>query len=66
MNILGAINAGEIIAFVLYFLLVIGIGIYFFLRGKSDSGEKGFFIVIEVSGKCLLNALSLHYLTFIK
>lgn len=39
-----SIKAGEIVAFVLYFMLVIGIGVYFFLRGKSDSGEKGFFL----------------------
>ena len=39
-----SLKAGEIVAFVLYFLLVIGIGVYFFLRGKSDPGEKGFFL----------------------
>ena len=38
------IKAGEIVAFVLYFLLVIGIGIFFFFRGKGDTGEKGFFL----------------------
>ncbi|MBO7390642.1 MAG: sodium/proline symporter [Clostridia bacterium] len=37
-------NAGEVIAFVLYFLLVIGIGIFFFIKGKGDTGEKGFFL----------------------
>jgi len=40
----GAINAGEIVAFVLYFVLVIGIGIFFFIKGKSEVGEKGFFL----------------------
>ena len=45
MNYLIAdINAGEVIAFVLYFLLVIGIGIFFFIKGKGDTGEKGFFL----------------------
>ena len=44
MNIICAVNAGEIVAFVLYFLLVIGIGVFFFVKGKSDSGEKGFFL----------------------
>ena len=45
MNLIMAeVNVGEIIAFVLYFLLVIGIGIFFFLKGKGDSGEKGFFL----------------------
>ncbi|HCJ01393.1 MAG TPA: hypothetical protein DHV31_00715, partial [Clostridiales bacterium] len=40
-------RVGDIIAFVLYFLIVIGIGVYFFLRGlkdKAQSGEKGFFL----------------------
>ena len=45
MNYLIAdVNAGEVIAFVLYFLLVIGIGIFFFIKGKGDTGEKGFFL----------------------
>ena len=38
------IKAGDIVAFALYFLLVIGIGVFFFLRGKNDTGEKGFFL----------------------
>ena len=39
------IKAGEVVAFVLYFLLVIGIGVFFFIKGKStDTGEKGFFL----------------------
>ena len=38
------IEAGHIVAFVLYFLLVIGIGIFFFIKGKNDTGEKGFFL----------------------
>ena len=38
------IRAGDIVAFALYFLLVIGIGIFFFLRGKNETGEKGFFL----------------------
>ena len=51
------INVGEIIAFVLYFLLVIGIGIFFFLREKSNSGEKGFFLGGRQMGG-LVSALS--------
>ena len=35
---------GEIIAFVLYFALVIGIGIFFFLRDRKFGGEKNFFL----------------------
>ena len=38
------VNAGEIVAFCLYFLIIIGIGVYFFLRDKSASGEKSFFL----------------------
>ena len=41
------VQAGDIVAFALYFALVIGIGVFFFLRGiksKSDAGEKGFFL----------------------
>lgn len=38
------VEAGNIVAFVLYFLLVIGIGIYFFLQDKKASGEKSFFL----------------------
>ena len=45
MNYLIAdVNAGEVVAFVLYFLLVIGIGIFFFIKGKGETGEKGFFL----------------------
>lgn len=39
-----AASAGEIVAFVLYFILVIGIGIFFYLKGKGQSGEKQFFL----------------------
>ncbi len=38
------VNVGEVLAFVLYFLLVIGIGIFFFIKGKGETGEKGFFL----------------------
>ena len=37
-------KTGEIVAFALYFALVIGIGIFFFLRGRKDVGEKSFFL----------------------
>ncbi len=35
--------SGEILAFALYFLLVLGVGIFFFLKSKS-SGEKDYFL----------------------
>lgn len=38
------IQWGDILAFVLYFALVIGIGVYFFIKTRKDSGEKGFFL----------------------
>ena len=34
----------EIVAFALYFALVIGIGIFFFIKGKNEVGEKSFFL----------------------
>lgn len=34
----------ELIAFILYFMVVLGMGIYFFVRGKKDMGEKSFFL----------------------
>jgi len=36
-------NYGELIAFILYFVIVIGIGIYFFSKSKS-SGEADYFL----------------------
>ncbi|MCQ2603089.1 MAG: sodium:proline symporter, partial [Clostridia bacterium] len=38
------ISTGELVAFILYFVLVIGIGIFFYLRGRGESGEKQFFL----------------------
>ena len=38
------VKAGNIVAFVLYFLLVIGIGIFFFMQDRKNSGEKSFFL----------------------
>ena len=37
-------SVGEIIAFCLYFALVLGIGIFFFIRSKKEIGEKSFFL----------------------
>ena len=34
---------GEVLAFVLYFVLMLGIGVYFFLKSKS-AGEKDYFL----------------------
>ncbi|MBQ8975489.1 MAG: sodium:proline symporter, partial [Oscillospiraceae bacterium] len=36
-------NIGELIAFILYFIVVLGIGIVFFLKTKSG-GEKSYFL----------------------
>ena len=35
---------GELIAFILYFTIVLGMGVYFFIRGRKDMGEKSFFL----------------------
>ena len=40
----GNASVGEIVAFCLYFALVLGIGIFFFIRSKKDIGEKSFFL----------------------
>ena len=42
--LLAKVKAGNVVAFVLYFLLLIGVGVFFFIKNKSDSGEKGFFL----------------------
>ncbi|MEE0409786.1 MAG: sodium:proline symporter, partial [Clostridia bacterium] len=34
---------GEVLAFVLYFVLMLGIGFYFFIKSKS-AGEKDYFL----------------------
>ena len=43
-NVISAVEAGNVVAFVLYFLLVVGVGIFFFIKNKTDTGEKGFFL----------------------
>lgn len=35
---------GELIAFILYFTIVLGMGVYFFVRGRNEQGEKSFFL----------------------
>lgn len=35
---------GEILAFALYFVMIIGIGIYFFVKGKESDDEKDYFL----------------------
>ena len=37
-------RVGELIAFILYFTIVLGMGVYFFVRGRKDMGEKSFFL----------------------
>lgn len=34
----------EILAFILYFVLIVGIGVYFFLKDRKTNGEKEFFL----------------------
>ena len=36
-------NVFEVIAFVIYFLFVLGVGVYFFIKSK-DKGEKDYFL----------------------
>ncbi len=35
---------GEVLAFALYFVLIVGIGVYFFLKDRKSNDEKEFFI----------------------
>ncbi len=37
-------NNYELIAFIVYFALVIGVGIYFFIKSKKEAGEKAYFL----------------------
>lgn len=37
-------NYYELIAFIVYFIVVIGVGIYFFVKSKSEAGEKDYFL----------------------
>lgn len=37
-------NIYELIAFVAYFIIVIGVGIYFFIKSKNSAGEKDYFL----------------------
>ena len=41
---MNSVNLGELIAFILYFLIVLGMGVYFFIRGRKDTGEKSYFL----------------------
>jgi len=43
-NVISAVEAGNVVAFVLYFLLVVGVGVFFYIKNRSDTGEKGFFL----------------------
>ena len=35
---------GEILAFILYFIVIVGIGVYFFVKDRNTNGEKEFFL----------------------
>lgn len=37
-------NNYELVAFIAYFVLVIGVGIYFFIKSKTEVGEKAYFL----------------------
>ena len=37
-------NIGEVFAFVLYFVVVLIIGVVFFMRGRNDTGDKAYFL----------------------
>ncbi|MCM1150139.1 MAG: sodium/proline symporter [Butyricicoccus sp.] len=37
-------NVGEVLAFVLYFVVVLIIGVVFFLRGRNELGDKAYFL----------------------
>ena len=38
------INGFELAAFIAYFVLVLAIGVYFFIKGKNKNGEKEYFL----------------------
>lgn len=38
------VNVYEIAAFIVYFCLVLGVGIFFFIRSKKEAGEKSYFL----------------------
>ena len=40
-------NVYEMIAFIAYFVLVIGVGIYFFFKSKGNAGEKDYFLPLK-------------------
>ena len=35
---------GEVLAFALYFVAIVGIGVFFFLKDINNNGEKEYFI----------------------
>ena len=42
---------GEVLAFALYFVLIVGIGVYFFLKDRHSNDEKEFFIGGRSTGR---------------
>ena len=34
----------EVLAFILYFIVIVGIGVYFFVKDRKTNGEKEFFL----------------------
>ncbi len=35
---------GEILAFILYFIMLVGVGVYFFMKSRKSGGEKDYFL----------------------
>ena len=35
---------GEILAFILYFVLIVGVGIYFFFKERREESESNYFL----------------------
>ena len=50
---MGTASSGEWIAILLYFALVIGVGVYFFFRDRNVEGEKEYFLGGRSMGGCV-------------
>ena len=43
---------GEILAFIVYFVAIVGVGIYFFFKEKGDATQANFFLGARQMGRC--------------
>ena len=41
---MGDINVYQVVAFIAYFAIVLGVGVFFFIKSKKESGEKAYFL----------------------